>query len=175
MYKCIYKMILFLPVKLIIKIICMTLFPIAYIFRNHVWKAPEADNGIWDLKDVKKKNKGIKLLIWFFLDDSIWSETGKEYDTKRKNIYWLTHNDFLNAWYWCGFRNSCNNLNHYISKGKFVSVLYRYKSKKVLYECRQFEKGKYPYIEFCLFGKRFNVGWLHSGKFEGPKIEADKC
>ncbi len=145
-------------------------FPIAYLFRKRVWRSPTACDGDWQLQEVKKRNRGWKRLIWSFLDDSIQSETHKEYNTKRNNLYRWTHSDFLNAWYWNGIRNTSNNLSHWISKGAFKKVIKRIKTKHLLYEKRQFDGGIYPYLEIRCCHLVMNVGWLHSGKFEGPKI-----
>ncbi len=152
------------------KLTSFIIYPFAYLLRKKVWRSTKACNGDWQLDEVRKHNKGWKLLVWFFLDDSIYSETGKEYNTKRKNLYKWTKNDFINSWYWSGFRNTSNNLSHWLSKGKMVKVIKTYLGKHYLYEVREFPKGIYPYLEFYIKGLKFNVGWFKSGKFEGIKV-----
>ena len=152
------------------KITSFFVYPFAYLLRKKVWRSTKACNGDWQLDEVRKHNKGWKLLVWFFLNDSIYSETGKEYNTKRKNLYKWTHNDFINGWYWSGFKNTSNNLSHWLAKGKMIKVTKTYSGKHYLYEVREFPKGVYPYIEVYIKGLKFNVGWLTSGKFEGIKV-----
>ena len=166
MIKLILKLLSIIPKK----ILSFLIFPFIYPFRNKVTRAKSADKGNWAIPFIKQANKGWKLFIWFFLDDSIYDECHKEYNTKRKNIYWLTHNDFLNAWYWNGIRNTSNNLSHYITKGKMIKVKKAYISKWYDYEVREFPKGIYPYLEIYIDNLVFNVGWLSSGKFEGIKV-----
>jgi len=167
MRKLLVRLLMVIPKKLF----SFFIFPFIYSFRKKVYRSMTSFKGEWQLDRVKMNNKGLKLFVWFFLDDSIYSETYKEYNIAKNNLYKFgIHNDFLNAWYWNGVRNTSNNLSHYISKGRLIKVIKTYLGKHYLYEIRKFEKGIYPYLEVYILGLRFNVGWLKSGKFEGIKV-----
>ena len=166
MIKLLLKLLTVIPKK----IASFIIFPFIYPFRNSIARAKHADNDIWAIPFIKHKNKGWKLFVWFFLDDSIYDECGKEYSTNRKNIYWLTHNDFLNSWYWNGIRNTSCNFSHYIAKGRMIRIIRTYNTKLYSYEVREFSKGTYPYLEVYVGKYVLNVGWFHSGKFEGIKV-----
>jgi len=178
----------FTPIK---KILSFLLFPLVYPLRYTIWRSTNAYTETrWEIEKVVKYNKGIKLFIWFFFDDSIYSDYGVDFHpTKHKSRlvellckYIFRENkticNFLRSWYWAGWRNSSNNLSHYLAEvwiGKYKGLAKNcIKNKYITYEIRKFTYTERPYLEIRFrIGKRkcyANIGWLKSGKFEGIKL-----
>ena len=68
------------------KILGFIFFPFVYPFRNKIYRATNAYTETrWQIDEVEKHNKGWKLFIWFFFDDSIYSDYRLDYHpTKHK-------------------------------------------------------------------------------------------
>jgi len=172
------------PIK---KLLSFIIFPFVYPLRHIIFRPNKAySHDQWQVDEVLKHNKGIKLFIWFFFDDSIYSDYKKDYHpTKHKSKIFeflgkLFHaEDFFNSWYWAGLRNSTNNLSHFITY-KFIGKLQKeddlINTKHIKYSLRHFDKAKIPLpyleIDWSIKDKScyLNIGWLRNGKFEGPKI-----
>ena len=169
------------------KLISLFVYPMAYLFRHKVYRSKEANKDNWQLDKVRQYNKGIKFLIWLFLDDSIHSDYGKEYAQGKypKILNYIKPqflSEFLKSYWFSAVRNSSNNMSHYLSVGDLIKVienkkyiwnrftLYLYKrmytkNNQVKVRCRieLFIKigGKY-----C----RIAGGWLKNGKYEGISL-----
>jgi hypothetical protein len=169
---------LFTPIK---KLVSFVVFPFIYPFKKFVNRPKESNSrNRWNIDWVLKHNNILQKFIWLWLDDSIYSDYKKDFHpTKKQNKFftWLDklfETEFFRSWYWAGFRNSSNNLSHLLTvkfTGKFVKIeKVCFENKYIKYELKRFEKGVRPYLEIRMFGYKINVGWLDSGKFEGPKI-----
>ena len=158
------------PVK---KLVSFLLFPFVYPLRNKVWRSTNAYSSTrWEIDKVIQHNKGWKLWVWFFFDDSIYSDYKVDYHpTKHLNpvvefICKLIKKDglrsFLRSWYWAGLRNSSNNLSHYLTvklTGKLKQVKKVCINKDwIKYELREFEKDVRPYLELRSLNHKINVG-----------------
>ena len=188
-----YSLLLILRGSLTIvkKIFSFIIFPFVYPFRNKIYRSHRAyAQNMWEIDKILTYNNIFQLFIWFFFDDSIYSDYGVDYHPTRhkcklaeficKKVFRnnKTICDFIRSWYWAGIRNASNNFSHFITYkfvGRFIDA---YKScidtDNITYELRQFEHRVLPYFELRFtLGKKncyINIGWLHNGKFEGPKI-----
>jgi len=166
------------PIK---KIVSFLVYPIAYMFRNKVTRSTNAYTETnWELDKILKENSFWQILIWIWLDDSIHSDYKKEYHpTRHQNrianfLDRLFKSEFFRSWYWSGIRNSSNNLSHllayYFNGRKHGIEQICLNNKYIRFIIKRFEKSIRPYLELHIGGYEINIGWLDSGKFEGPKI-----
>jgi len=166
------------PIK---KLFSFLIYPFAYLFRSKVQRGNSNDKDYWQIPQLKQK-RIFHWFIWLFLDDSIYDNYKKEYHPTKHQCKlnqvlckFLPEPvcEFLHSWYWSGIRNSSNNLSHllvYLFTGKKVNETICFHNKWITYKLKQFERSIRPYLEIKIGQYIINVGWLNSGKFEGPKI-----
>jgi len=187
--KCYSKFLLHLLFIIPKKLFFSLTFPLAYLFRNSIYRNVKPDG--WHIDEVIKHNKGFKLFIWFYFDDSIYATKRRDWEEYGLNSLTrkIFKTEFLKTWNWCGFRNTGNNFEHWLAY-KFVGKMKSIKSKlekqfsfsiisiRFIAQCREFEKGDFPYFEIEIkFKDRrciINGGWFTSGKREGPKLRCKK-
>jgi len=178
----------FTALELIKRFLSFFFYPIVYLFRNVI----RSNKVIWKGFLLEPKRGPLSAIAWFFLDDSIFLESGekkKEYslepnrlgDATHKTIYWFKP-DWLRAWQWSAVRNSCVNWNNWCaySLGKFDKLLDSWgmdsfaevKKSKFGYrlEYRKYANGNRLYLEFNLFHKWQQIGWLQG---EATRFEID--
>jgi len=157
--------ILFILCEPIKRILSFFLYPFVYPFRNKL----RTKEILWK-EYLYRPTKGLTFFYWF-LDDSIFMEQGKEYDDKAKRYpdwIWELHKDWLLSWWWSGCRNSCVNFGNYqaFKLGDFITKFRKFGNDNNFVEMKHFENGKRLYTEFFLFGRWNQFGWITRGRFE---------
>ena len=117
-------------------------------------------------------------VYWFLLNDSEKMKYGTEYANDKKYYpSWAWSNgEFVRSWYFNAIRNSCCNFNNWIAykvgffkdeiksggKKTFTDV----KNSKFGYrwELRQYDNCQRLYLEFNLFYKWQQFGWLRGNR-----------
>ena len=164
MIKQIIILLFFILLEIPKRLLSLWLYPYAYQWRKEL----RTKEILWATYLFKSKFKP----LWFFLDDSIFMEQGKEYDDKEKRypaLLWKWHKDFLLAWWWSGIRNSCVNWNNSVAfkLGHKLQCMKKWGGKNSFVELRLFAHGKKRlYTEFFIGSKWFQFGFISCGRFE---------
>lgn len=171
------RLIIFLLLEPIKRILSAVIYPIAYIFRDRMVTKQVLFYG------YLYQYKPAWFLLWLFENDSERFDylygipTGEKYYPKwlynacyKLDTWWKR---FLMAYWFNGIRNSMVNWNNWVAYrlGKFEGIIADYgeidflvlrdKRKGYRLEIRMFENGIRPYLEFYLFGRWFQIGWLN--------------
>jgi len=158
------KLLFFSLIDVVVKLITFFILPFAYFLRPLIiFRSSDEHN--WYLYEVKRIN-GWRILIWLWFDDSVWASThGRDWDFYGVPKY-LRWSDFLSTWWWCGVRNSANNLYHLLTVGEMENVIWHYGNSQMYLELRKYPRGIFPFIEAkdC-YGNRIYWGWKKNGKF----------
>jgi len=170
--------ILYISFSLIKDILAPLIYPIAYLFRH---KLRNYDKILWEGYLYEPKFKP----LFFFLNDSEFMTYGVEYANKEGYYpawIWKWHNEFMLSYHFNAIRNAMVNWNNYSAYklGKFVKLIksggksdftiLRKDKKGYRWELREYINGNRYYIEFYLFKRWFQVGWL---KGNAPRFEID--
>jgi len=135
------------------KILSFFIFPLIYPFRHKVWKSMTAQYGDWQIDEALKQNKGWRLFVWLFLDDSCYSDCKTYWDNKLEDGKYLkwAKSEFLQAWYWNGIRNTSNNLTHLIAVKVFGKNQFIKKVEKQYCECELYKNKYLGYVSLIRF------------------------
>lgn len=175
--------IFFLILEPIKRILSPVIYPISYIFRDRMTTKHVLFNG------YLYQYKPAWFLLWLFENDS--ERFSYKYGIPTAEKYypiWLFRyceqldnpiKRFLLAYWFNAIRNSMVNFNNFMAykAGQLLGIsesfgegsfeLLRQKKKGYRLEYRKFSNGKIlPYLEFYLFGKWFQFGWIKNGRFE---------
>ena len=156
-------LILYIGLEAVKRLLSPLLYPAAYAFRGRIRNKKHI---IWPgyLYEPARGLHGF--LFWCLLDDSLMFSQAREYDNKESRypaFIWKTQSPFLLAWWWAAVRNSCVNWNNYSAwmLGAYSHTIKRYGGDKNFIEVRVYQGGKIRcYIEFWLFGRWNQIGWL---------------
>ena len=137
-----------------------------------------AQYGDWQIDEALKQNKGWRLFVWLFLDDSCYSDCKTYWDNKLEDGKYLkwAKSEFLQAWYWNGIRNTSNNLTHLIAVKVFGKNQFIKKVEKQNCECELYKNKYLGYVSlirvYCC-GVEISWGFMKNGKCFGPKVRKD--
>lgn len=173
-------LILYIGLEPVKRVLSPFLYPVAYAFRWRLRARGKDTPRLWVKLWEPYLFKPSFLPLWLLLDDSLRYSQGKEYDDNEKRYpgwlwRWAGGEDpepteecpvpesFLKAWWWAAIRNSFVNWNNYSAwmLGAYSHTIKRYGGDKNFIEVRVYQGGKIRcYIEFWLFGRWNQIGWL---------------